>query len=218
MLASEGLVEELFEEITEHLRQGTVVDATIIDSVNRPLSDKKREQLAEDPSPQIDTDASSTKKNGTYYFGSKGHLGVDAGSKLIRKIVFTPAASHHSTVLEDLVCEDESSLFGDKAYGRDSLKQMTRDDRWYYGILDKGKRNDPLSSTQKKRNKRHHEVRSQVEHPFASIKDRYGLRWVKAKTMVRDKARFMMASICWNIERSLVWSKKQQNITPARAT
>ncbi|MDZ7757217.1 transposase [Rhodohalobacter sp.] len=58
-LANDGLIEELFEEITGQLdakglllRQGTVVDATIIDSVNRPLSDKKREELAEDPLPK----------------------------------------------------------------------------------------------------------------------------------------------------------------------
>ncbi|MDZ7757219.1 transposase [Rhodohalobacter sp.] len=78
--------------------------------------------------------------------------------------------------------------------------------------------NDPLSSAQKKRNRRHQQVRSQVEHPFASIKDRYGLRWARAKTKLRNKARFVMASICWNIERGITWSKKQQNITPARAT
>jgi hypothetical protein len=34
------------------LRQGTVVDATIIDSVNRPLSDKKREELVRIPLPK----------------------------------------------------------------------------------------------------------------------------------------------------------------------
>ncbi|NBC64369.1 MAG: transposase [Bacteroidetes bacterium] len=157
-------------------------------------------------------------KIGTYYFGYKGHIGVDAGSKLIRKIAFTLAAPHDSTVLEDLVSEDERSLFGDNAYGRDSLKQMAREDGWYYGILNKGNRGDPLSSAQKKRTKRHQQVRSQVEHPFASIKDRYGLRWARAKTKVRNKARFVMASICRNIERGITWSKKQQHITPARAT
>ena len=61
------------------LRQGTVVDATIIDSVNRPLSDKKREKLSVDPSPQIDTYANSTKKGGTYYFGYKSHVGRGCG-------------------------------------------------------------------------------------------------------------------------------------------
>ena len=113
---------------------------------------------------------------------------------------------------------DMGSLFGDKAYARDSLKQIARDKVWYYGILDKGKRCDPLIFTQKERNRRHQQVRSQVEHPLTSIKDRYGLRWARAKTNARNKARFVMASICWTIERGLVQSKKQQNLTPARAT
>ncbi|WP_340105965.1 transposase [Rhodohalobacter sp. 8-1] len=96
--------------------------------------------------------------------------------------------------------EDQLILFVDQAYDRDSLKQMARHD----GILNKGKRGDSLSSTQKKRNKRH----QQVDHPFATIKDRYGLRWAQTKTQVRNKARFVMAYICWNIESGITWSKK----------
>lgn len=111
-----------------------------------------------------------------------------AGSELICKIAFITAAPHNSTVLEELVSEDERSLFGDKAYDRDSLKEMARDDGWYFGILDKGKRNEPLSSTQIKRNRRQQQVRSQVEHLLASIKERYGLRWAQAKTKLRKQS------------------------------
>ena len=86
------LSDKIFDLIVQQLEQkglllkrGTIVDATIIESKNRPLSNEKREQLQEQPSSQIDTDAKSTKKNGQYYFGYKGHIGVDEGSKLIRK-------------------------------------------------------------------------------------------------------------------------------------
>lgn len=224
-LASQGLVAELFEQINRQLeakglflKQGTVVDASIIESSNRPLSDKKRSELDSEPSSQIDTDADSTKKGGRYYFGYKGHIGVDIGSKLIRKVHFTPASPHDSTVLEELISEDERSLFGDKAYGRESLKQIAREHGWYYGILDKAKRDAPLSGSQKKRNTRHQRVRAQVEHPFAAIKDRYGMRWARAKTNLRNEARFIMATICWNIERSITWSEKPRGIIPAGAT
>jgi len=224
-LAEQGLVSELFEEINRQLqakglllKQGTVVDASIIESVNRPLSDKKRSELDAEPSSQIDTDADSTRKGGRYYFGYKGHIGVDIGSKLIRKVDFTPASPHDSTVLEELISEDERSLFGDKAYGRASLKQIARENGWYYGILDKGKSNAPLSNSQRKRNRKLNSVRAAVEHPFASIKDRYGMRWAQAKTKVRNEARFIMAAICWNIERSIIWSKKPRGIIPAGAT
>lgn len=224
-LAGEGLVTELFEEINRQLeakglllKQGTVVDATIIESTGRPLSDKKREKLESTPSSQIDTDADSTKKGGRYYFGYKGHIGMDIGSKLIRKVCFTAASPHDSTVLEELISEDERSLFGDKAYGRESLKKIARENGWYYGILDKGKRNAPLSDSQRKRNRKLNSVRSAVEHPFASIKDRYGMRWARAKTNLRNEARFIMGCICWNIERSITWSKKPRRIIPAGVT
>lgn len=224
-LAEEGLVEELFRQINRQLetkglllKQGTVVDACLMNSVNRPLSDDKRQQLEQNLSSQVDTDADATKKNNTWFFGYKGHIGVDIGSKIIRQVVFTKASTHDSTVLEKLVSEDERSLFGDKAYSRDALKQTARDRGWYYGILDKAKRGDPLSPTQKKRNKRHQRVRSQVEHPFAAIKDRYGMRLTKAKTKLRNQARFLMATICWNIERSITWARKRPDIIPAGAT
>jgi IS5 family transposase len=224
-LAGQGLVTELFVEINRQLeakglllKQGTVVDATIIESAGRPLSDKKRSKLESEPSSQIDTDADSTKKGGRYYFGYKGHIGMDIGSKLIRKVCFTPASPHDSTVLEELISEDERSLFGDKAYGRESLKQIAREHGWYYGILDKAKREAPLSGSQTKRNRRHQRVRAQVEHPFAAIKDRYGMRWAQAKTRLRNEARFIMGCICWNIERSITWSEKPRGIIPAGAT
>jgi len=59
------------------VKKGTVVDASILPSSGRPLSDKKRWELVEDFFPQIDTDVKSTKKGGTYYFEYKGHIGVD---------------------------------------------------------------------------------------------------------------------------------------------
>lgn len=223
-LGEEGLIDELFREVNHQLadkglllKQGTVVDAAIINSSTRPLSDKKRNELADEPSPQIDTDADSTKKNNTWFFGYKGHIGVDIGSKLIRQVVFTKASVHDSVVLEELISEDERSLFGDKAYSRQSLKHIARQKGWYYGILDKASRGAPLSGSQKRRNKRHQRVRAQVEHPFAAIKDRYGMRWAKAKTKVRNEARFLMAAICWNVERSITWAKKEPGITSAAA-
>ncbi|MBL0310804.1 MAG: transposase [Bacteroidetes bacterium] len=93
------------------VKKGTIADATILESANRPLSKKKREVLAVKPSVQIDTDAQSTEKNGNKYFGYKGHIGVDVGSKLIRKRKFTPANVHDSRALEDLLSGDEK-VFG----------------------------------------------------------------------------------------------------------
>lgn len=221
-LAHQGLVDELFKEINRQLedqglvlKQGTVVDATIINSSNRPLSDDKRMELEEEPSAQIDTDADATCKGGEWYFGYKGHIGIDAGSKLIRRVSFTPASTHDSQLLEELISDDERSLFGDKAYSNDSVKHQARQSGWYYGILDKARKSHSLSSSQKKRNKRHRRVRRQVEHAFASIKDRYGMRLARCKTKMRNQAQFIMKTICWNIERSMRFAQKELKIKPA---
>lgn len=223
-LAEQGLVEELFTQITRQLeakglilKRGTVVDATIIKSANRPLSAEKRQELAEDPSAQIDTDADATQKGGRHYFGYKGHIGVDVGSKLIRQVSFTAASPHDSTELEALLSGDERALFGDKAYPSKELKITCRTEGIYYGILEKAYRNTPLSGSQKARNDRNRRVRRYGEHPFAAIKQRYGMGMAKAKTKLRNKARFIMSAICWNIERSMSWAKSDSPLLPAAA-
>jgi len=223
-LATEGHLEDLFGEVTRQLeakglilKRGTVVDASIIESSGRPLSDEERQELAEEPSAQIDTDADSTQKGNTHYFGYKGHIGVDVGSKLIRTLSFTKASPHDSTQLDQLVSGDERAIFGDKAYPSKELKIRCRQEGIYYGILDKAYRNTPLSGSQKVRNRRHRQVRRYVEHPFAAMKDRYGMRWATAKTKLRNKARFIMSAICWNIERSISWASQDPKVVPAAA-
>ena len=97
------------------LKKGTMVDATILSSDNRPLSKEKRQELQANPSVQIDTDANSTQKNGKKYFGYKGHIGVDVGSKIIRQRSFTPASVHDSQQMEQVLSGDK------KAFGQTKL-------------------------------------------------------------------------------------------------
>lgn len=208
-LSAHKLDQQIFELINEQLqakglmvKKGTIVDATILPSSGRPLSDKKRRELAEKPSCQIDTDATSTKKGGTYYFGYKGHIGVDIESKLIRKATFTPAHCHDSTQTKKLISYDEQSLFGDKAYANEDHKCSARHYGWFYGVLDKAKRNHPLSGSQKKRNRKLSRVRAGVEHPFAWIKTKAKLTAMRAKTQGRNRLRFVFTCIGWNLSRA----------------
>jgi len=208
-LAAHQLEERIFERINEQLqakgllvKKGTIVDASIFPSSGRPLSKTKREALAEQPSSQIDTDATSTRKGRTFYFGYKGHIGVDVESNLIRKATFTPANVHDSTQTEKLISYDESALFGDKAYMDMDIKVSARQDGWYYGVLDRAKRGEPLSSSQKKRNRKHSRVRAAVEHPFGWMKTKANLVSMRAKNAPRNKLRFLFACMAWNVSRA----------------
>jgi len=213
----EGLGDVIFDQITSQIEQkglmlkkGTVVDATIINSVNRPLKKERREDLANEPSAQIDTDAHSTKKGNRYYFGYKGHVGVDVGSKFIRKQRFTPANRNDQVPLAELISYDEMSLWGDKAYYLEEYKVAARKDGWFYGVLDKPHRGQKLSLKQKRKNKQFSSVRAQVEHPFAWMKTKAGLVAMRAKNQARNAFTFASNCACWNVTRAIWLLTKQK--------
>ena len=96
LLEEHDLGRRLFDEVQRHLAAkglkvatGTIVDATII---NAPSSTKNADK-ARDP------EMHQTKKGNQWYFGMKGHFGVDSRSKLIHAVRATPANVAYSTVL-----------------------------------------------------------------------------------------------------------------------
>src|SRR5213075_1337571 len=96
LLEAHELGQKLFDEVQRHLATkglkvatGTIVDATIISA---PSSTKNADK-ARDP------EMHQTKKGNQWYFGMKGHFGVDSRTKLIHAAVATPANVADSTVL-----------------------------------------------------------------------------------------------------------------------
>lgn len=215
-LAKMGLMDSIFNAILSQLeakglivRKGTMIDAMIIQSGNRPLSNKKREELETQPSRQIDTDARSTAKNGKKHFGYKGHVGVDVESKIIRKRSFTPANVHDSQEMENLMSGDEQSVWADKAYPREADKRAARKLGIYYGVLDKAKRGHGLSRKQKKRNKQKSKVRASVEHTFGFMRKKLKVTVLSAKNKLRNALRFDMWCIIHNLCRASFLIKKK---------
>ena len=87
-LESHDLTKGLFEEVSVILeergllmRQGTIVDATIIAA---PSSTKNKQQSR-------DPEMHQTKKGNQWYFGMKAHIGVDVASGLVHTVVGTAA-------------------------------------------------------------------------------------------------------------------------------
>ena len=215
-LVRAGLMDSIFASIVGQiekrgliLKKGTIVDATIIRSANRPLSRQKREKLEETPSRQIDTDARSTAKGGKRHFGYKGHIGIDAESKIIRKRAFTPANIHDIREMESVMSGDEQSVFADKAYTTRKDKRAAREMGIYYGILDKGTRGKGLSNKQLKRNKQKSRVRAAVEHPFGFMRKKLKVTTLAAKNRLRNALRFDMWCIVYNVLRASFLIKRQ---------
>jgi IS5 family transposase len=115
-LTEEKLIEKLFAELDRQLenagvilKRGTMLDATLIESVAAPPSGER---------PSHDPDARFTRRQGKSgcTFGYKAHVGVDQGSGLIRAVVTTPANVNDTVPADELIRGDERSVLADAAY------------------------------------------------------------------------------------------------------
>ena len=213
-LIKANLLDEIFEDFLKVLdeknvilRKGTLIDATLVQAARKPKKkhdkqDNKTSKTARQMAQQ-DHDATGTKKGKKQYYGYKGHIGVDEGSNIIRKTKFTTASVHDSRERDNLICGDERSVFADKAYFNDNVKRTLRKKGIYNGILDKGKRNHPLSDKQKKKNKKKSRVRNAVERPFAHFKKHMGYRCVRYVNLRRNELHFTFLCLIHNIRRGI---------------
>jgi IS5 family transposase len=214
-LIKHKLYDKLFDTILEQLesknlilKKGTLIDATIVQSARRPHKEKTdhtehKEREVKERSSQKDYDATHTRKGKKKYYGYKGHIGVDQGTNIIRTKAFTTASPHDSQKRDELICGDEASVFADKAYDDDTVKRKCREKGVYYGILDKGRRNRPLSQSQKKRNKKKSRVRNAVERPFAHFKNLYAYSRVRYLTLERNDLHFTFLCMIHNVRRGI---------------
>lgn len=191
------------------LRRGTLVDATIIQAARKykKNQDKQQDENGQKipgTQAQKDHDATSTKKGNKLYYGYKGHIGVDQKSGIIRKKSFTTASVHDSKEMDNMISGDERSLFADKAYFNDEKKREYRKKGIFNGVLDKAKRNHPLSKTQKKKNKQKSKIRNAVERPFAHFKKHMGFRSARYVTLERNDLQFTFLCIIHNIRRGII--------------
>lgn len=197
-LETNRIQEKIFTEINEVLsengflmRTGTIVDATIISA---PTSTKNKQE-------KRDPDMSSTHKHGQWFFGMKAHIGVDIKDGVVHSLETTTAKVHDKKMEHYLYHGDELAIFGDSGYYDESGKKQARQTGLHWYIADRGKRNHPLSSSQKKRNKKISSVRSKVEHPFQVLKCLWNYRKVRYKGLAKNTAQLFALFGLFNLFR-----------------
>ena len=121
-LERHDLTKGLFEEVNAMLeergllmRQGTIVDATIIAA---PSSTKNKQQSR-------DPEMHQTRKGKQWYFGMKAHIGVDVASGLVHTVKGTAANEADITQTAALLHGEEEDVFGDAGYtGADKRPEL----------------------------------------------------------------------------------------------
>ena len=163
------------------LRQGTIVDATIIAA---PTSTKNKSK-ARDP------EMHQTKKGNQWYFGMKAHVGVDG---------LGPGAHRHGTAANvadvtqtaALLHGEEEDVFGDAGYtGADKRPELEdRDVSWNIAI----KRSIIKALPQSLRDlaepveRALSQVRAVVEHPFHIVKNLFRHKKLRYRGLKKNTA------------------------------
>ena len=199
LLEKHHLGDQLFAEVNAYLAErgmkvagGTIVDATLIAA---PSSTKNKNK-AHDP------EMHQTKKGNQWYFGMKGHIGVDSKSGLIHSAAVTPANVHDSQVLEHFLHGKETRLWGDSAYSGQGEKIKSKAPQAQDFTNEKGRRNAPLTDRQKEKNQTKSKVRAAVEHPFLTIKQLFKFSKVCYKGLAKNAHRFFVACGLANLHRA----------------
>ena len=187
LLERHGLATTILEEINALLgerglilRQGTMVDATLIAA---PTSTKNR-------TGKRDPQMSSTKKGNQWYFGMKAHIGADTANGLVHTVVGTAAKVPDVTMTDALLHGDEREVHGDKGYttGQRNLaaSDPTTGPLWCFPF--KRPPGEDLPEWQREINHRLSQLRARVEHPFRVVKRQFGFTKVRYRGLAKNTA------------------------------
>jgi IS5 family transposase len=175
-------VSAMLEERGLLMRQGTIVDATIIAA---PPSTKNK-QKSRDP------EMHQTKKGNQWYFGMKAHIGVDVASGVVHTVVGTAANEADINQMAAVLHGAEEDVFADAGYtGADKRPEHEdRDVCWNIAIkrsiikaLPKGLRDlaEPVERALA-------QVRAWVEHPFHIVKNLFRHKKLRYRGLVKNTA------------------------------
>jgi len=189
LLEAHGLTQAIFEAINAHLaakglllREGTVVDATIISAP----SSTKNDSGARDP------EMHQTKKGKNWFFGMKAHIGVDRDSGLVHTVVGTAANVSDVTVGNALLHGEETDVFADAGYQGAGKRDDATAANWHVAmkpsVRKKWKKQPRIGKLLDYVERVKAAVRAKVEHPFHIIKNRFGLKKVRYRGLTKNTA------------------------------
>jgi IS5 family transposase len=208
LLERHDLSAAIFEAVKKHLqgaglllRQGTIVDATIIAA---PSSTKNS-------TGKRDPEMHQTKKGNQWYFGMKAHIGADADSGLVHSVIGTAANVGDVTQADALLHGQEEEAFGDAGYVGVENRPEARPGVVWRVAMKAGKRRalgtSVLGRILERLEQLKASVRSRVEHPFRVIKRQFGYTRVRYRGLARNTAQlhmlFALANI-WMVRRKLL--------------
>jgi IS5 family transposase len=229
-LTEAELIKPMFDKFEEYLSEkgfkasgGQIIDATIIQVPVQRNREEESKQIKEGQTPedwseakaaQKDQDARWTKKGEKSFYGYKDHANVDAKHKIIRNYEVTPANTHDSQVLEEIVLLPEKEteerteaekaacdVYADSAYYSEQIRLFLAINGMESKICSKRFRNKELSEEEKASNRERSKTRCRVEHVFGSMYQKAHDRIMRGIGVVRAKAKIGLRNLAYNMTR-----------------
>ena len=191
LLEQHDLGAALLAEVTQHLaargvrlREGTIVDATIIDA---PASTQNRAQ-------QRDPEMHQVKKGNQWYFGMKAHIGVDAATGLVHSVATTAAHVADITQVPQLLHGAETRVWGDAGYAGVARRpeHQGREIDWQVALRPGQRRRLAPDSAAAEAEQRKASLRAKVEHPFLYVKRHFGYTQVRYRGLAKNRTRLCL--------------------------
>ncbi len=203
LLEKHTLTEALFAEINAHLqekglllRQGTLVDATIIDA---PSSTKNKQK-------KRDPEMHQTKKGNQWYFGMKAHIGVDLDSGLVHSLTGTAANISDISETHNLLHGEEEMVFADAGYtGIENREEIKTCKATWHVAMKRSKRKKlkdaggELGKANEAVEKSKARIRAFVEHPFRVLKRQFGYQKIRYRGLSKNTAQLHMLFALGNL-------------------
>ena len=186
-LSKANLAQTLFDTFTQKMidngivaKEGSIVDASFVTVPKQRNKREENKHIKNNEVPQSfeanpnkkaqkDCDARWTKKNNQNEYGYKDHINSDQKTKLITKYTVTPASTHDSQVVKDIIDESDSLMYADSAYHSKEIKEYLKEKNVKEKIIKRKYRNKPLGKADYKTNYKHSKTRVRVEHIFGTL-------------------------------------------------
>lgn len=185
LLEEHRLTEAIFAEVRKlledrglMLKEGTIVDATILSAPGSTKNERK----------ERDPEMHQTKKGKNWYFGMKLHIGTDPRG-MVHSVATGPANEADIDRLPELLHGQEREILGDQAYWSEQHRQRFEAAGIRYRVNRRGCAHRPLTERQKRLNRILSRARAWGEFPFHVIKRLWGFAKTRYRGIYKNTVR-----------------------------
>ena len=228
----ELIVGEILTQFSEEgltVYEGIAVDARVVKSASRPMSNKKLEELKakrETPEDKLDKNCKPLKffkdiesnwvtKRDKHYFGLKEHTSVDAKYGFVLTTVLSEASVNdtnylaYCTLYSRLIKHKLGIVYADKGYAGEPNRSFLAMNNLKDVIMRKNEQNAKLTEYEIERNKKISKVRYIVEQYFGLSHLHDDGQRARFTTIAKNYIDIWFRQVAFNIKRGFTILKKQ---------